>query len=427
MPLKVSCAKCGGVLHAPDDAGGKKGKCPNCGNILPIPFDAPKVTDSMGGATGGLEGLPATTGVGNPIPRPTEPRGFGSTSALPTAGTGKSTAEKGFAGSGVALPNPFNPPEPARQPPPPRQVPQPAPFAASATPPGRKGWARTRRGLWWVRVGVFCYLIAGLAMAALAASGPLGLNFLEKDPGYLNINRMSFKSELLIWAGYVPVVLGVLAVVLGRFGTANVPASSGARGTAFWAAVFTLLALVGLVATGLMVGEQIRSGAPPEWMPTSDVLSGTEPDGKGTRAINTQERFKRYLDGTIMKSGEVPGFLSRFGLTMFALFGFLGAAWFNGAVGRIGANLQDRRTSSRATTVCWAGSLLISVFVFGWLAMALFSDSYMKDVIDSFFNLPAGTRAGIGAGVLGGISLVGFVLYVRMLNAARAAIAARIG
>ena len=37
MPIKVTCPKCQGVLHAPDDAGGKRGKCPTCGTVLSIP------------------------------------------------------------------------------------------------------------------------------------------------------------------------------------------------------------------------------------------------------------------------------------------------------------------------------------------------------------------------------------------------------
>ena len=37
MPIKVTCSKCQGVLHAPDDAGGKRGKCPTCGTVLAIP------------------------------------------------------------------------------------------------------------------------------------------------------------------------------------------------------------------------------------------------------------------------------------------------------------------------------------------------------------------------------------------------------
>src|SRR5262245_511232 len=147
MPLKVACAKCGGVLHAPDDAGGKKGKCPNCGNILPIPLDAPKVTDSVGGA----EGVPAGS---NPIPRPTEPRGFGSTQGIPTAASGRTAESKPFPSS--PPPNPFSPPDQSRQSKVARPSTQPVTFTAS--PSGRKGWARARRGLWWVRTGVFLLL-----------------------------------------------------------------------------------------------------------------------------------------------------------------------------------------------------------------------------------------------------------------------------
>ncbi len=52
MPIKVTCSNCGGVLHAPDDAGGKRGRCPTCGNILPIPAAA-------GGSASELPDAPA--------------------------------------------------------------------------------------------------------------------------------------------------------------------------------------------------------------------------------------------------------------------------------------------------------------------------------------------------------------------------------
>src|SRR5262245_46622693 len=169
MPLKVSCAKCGGVLHAPDDAGGKKGKCPNCGNILPIPLDAPKVTESAGG----LEGLPATQGVGNPVPRPQEPRGFGSTHGIAAGTASRVPADpKPFGGSGGTLPNPFSPQDPARQSKGVRPG-KPVSFTNASNPGGGKGWARARRGLWWVRTGIILLLIAGVATAVVSAAGPL--------------------------------------------------------------------------------------------------------------------------------------------------------------------------------------------------------------------------------------------------------------
>ena len=50
MPIKVTCPKCQGVLHAPDDAGGKRGKCPTCGTVLAIPAE--------GIAAGPAQGMP---------------------------------------------------------------------------------------------------------------------------------------------------------------------------------------------------------------------------------------------------------------------------------------------------------------------------------------------------------------------------------
>lgn len=41
MPIKVTCQKCGNVLHAPDTAAGKKGKCPKCATVMDIPGAKP--------------------------------------------------------------------------------------------------------------------------------------------------------------------------------------------------------------------------------------------------------------------------------------------------------------------------------------------------------------------------------------------------
>src|SRR4029077_6230077 len=104
----------------------------------------------------------------------------------------------------------------------------------------------------------------------LSAAKPLNIPIPQKDPGYLEIGRVSFEGELLIGAGLLPFVLGLLCIVLGRFGVANVPRSSYARGTAFWAAAFTFLGLAGLVTLGLFVGGQVLTGSAPNWAPGKD-------------------------------------------------------------------------------------------------------------------------------------------------------------
>jgi hypothetical protein len=415
MPLKVSCAKCGGVLHAPDDAGGKKGKCPNCGNILPIPLDAPKVTESQGG----LEGLPATQGVGNPAPRPPEPRGFGSTAGVAAGAASRVAADpKPFGASGGQLPNPFNPPDPTRQ----SRLTRPGGHAVGFTgggpPAGTKGWVRTRRGLWWVRTGVVLLLIAGVGSAVVAAAGPLHIPIPDKDPGYLNIPRVSFVGELFLGVGLIPTLLGILCVVLGRFGVANAPASSGVRGTALWAAVFSLLALVGAVAFLCFMEEQVRTGSAPRLDPSADILN--------RRDWNFQKRVTEYAGQTLLPAEEFSGQVCRFGLLAVVIFGLLAESWFTGAVGRIGAHFADRRTARRTTFLCWCGSVLAAAVLFAWLSYTLF-ESELREPMAKWNGLAPATRGGIAAGVLGGIVLIGTVLYIRMLTAARAAIANRLG
>jgi hypothetical protein len=101
-------------------------------------------------------------------------------------------------------------------------------------------------------------------------------------------------------------------------------------------------------------------------------------------------------------------------------------SWFVGAVGRIGANLSDRRTARRTTCLCWCGSILVAVLLFAWLSYGLFESDFHEPKA-RWNALAPTTRTGIVAGVLGGVSFLGAVLYIRMLNAARAAVAARLG
>lgn len=89
MPIKVTCEKCGGVLHAPDDAGGKKGRCPNCQNVLPIPFDAPRAGGGFGGPSGGFSAPssptnpPAGMAFGSPTSHPFMPNADAKRPAAP--------------------------------------------------------------------------------------------------------------------------------------------------------------------------------------------------------------------------------------------------------------------------------------------------------------------------------------------------------
>ena len=76
MPIKVTCEKCGGVLHAPDDAGGKKGRCPNCQNILPIPFEGSRAPSAFGTSSGfGGGSSPSNPPAGMAFSSPSNPAG----------------------------------------------------------------------------------------------------------------------------------------------------------------------------------------------------------------------------------------------------------------------------------------------------------------------------------------------------------------
>lgn len=67
MSIKVTCQKCGNVLHAPDAAAGKKGKCPKCAVLLDIPTQP---AGAKPAATPVNATPPAGTGALPPKPKP---------------------------------------------------------------------------------------------------------------------------------------------------------------------------------------------------------------------------------------------------------------------------------------------------------------------------------------------------------------------
>ena len=76
MPIKVTCSNCGGVLHAPDDSGGKRGRCPTCGNVLPIPAESPKLPPAAAESapkTGGRSPSFGDFNLGPQVSPPTAP------------------------------------------------------------------------------------------------------------------------------------------------------------------------------------------------------------------------------------------------------------------------------------------------------------------------------------------------------------------
>jgi hypothetical protein len=141
--------------------------------------------------------------------------------------------------------------------PPPAKPGQPAKPAAEKSPQDQvaAAWRKTRGGLSWVLFGLFWFALIGFVpfgkLVYERAVGPLpdGEGWVKID-GYVNQGKdaiiLSKREELNLLLYGVPVVLGGLAVVLGRLTAGAAPRNSGAKGLFAFSGLFALVALAGL-------------------------------------------------------------------------------------------------------------------------------------------------------------------------------------
>ena len=396
MPIKVTCSKCQGVLHAPDDAGGKRGKCPTCGNVLSIP----------GGSGGSM--IP---------PEPEQPPAGPSNSSLqmrlPSAVFGspgedsrKASFAPGLTGPSGYTTAPLSGGPDARNAPVSRPTPTPPESRKSGDPFSKAGprapagaadaewasqaWRRTRRGLWFVQAGYFLALVAVLLPAGLTIAMKAGVK-LPAKPGLLKLADVTLADEVRAASFLIPAALAFASVALGRLGATNAPRSSYARGLLRVVALATLMSLLGATAVAVLVGLQVSGGDLPSLLP---------PD-------------------------ETKGVAQRVGIAVAAVLAPVAELWFVIALGRMGAGLRDDRLASRGTrALVYAGLLYV---VAGLLTYAV---SYYRVEIDRLvddqlraklsslgdkqaFVLPA-------AAIVAGLSV--WLVYVRLVGAARGAI-----
>lgn len=380
MPIKVTCPKCQGVLHAPDDAGGKRGKCPTCGTVLAIPAEGAHVADVPVSEPYRAAESPREEPAGThrssfgAIPRPAdvEPR-------------------RPAAAGRLAAPPAFAPAEP-------RKLADPFARAGKRPVAGIPGgglvraWRRTRRGLGWVQLALFLFLIAVLGYAGISIAENFGVNLPSQDPGYLQHDGLSSDTEIKAGVVLIPIALALLACTIGRFGVSNAPRSSFAKGLATAAAVAALIVLLGVIAVAVPAGVQTAQGFVPQgFLPADDA----------------------------------NGMAQRAGLTLAIIFGVLAEIWFVGALGRMGAALHDVRLGSRATRFAVLVGLAVAALVIGRIAYEI----YPRD-IDQFISeqvQPQWDKLGTNkpAAVWGLIALGGLILwlmYTRLVGAARRAI-----
>ncbi len=396
MPIKVTCSKCQGVLHAPDDAGGKRGKCPTCGNVLSIP----------GGSGGSM--IPP-----EPEPSAAGPSGSSLQTRLPSAVFGspaedsrKASFAPGLTGQGGTTTAPLSGGFDARNAPVSRPSPAPSEARKSGDPFSKAGprapapgadaewgsqaWRRTRRGLWFVQAGYFFALVAVALPAGLAIAVKAGVK-LPAKPGLLKLADATLADEIRAAAFLIPAALAFAFVALGRLGATNAPRTSYARGLLRVSALATLMSLIGATAVAVIVGLQVAGGDPPSLLPPE----------------------------------ESRGVAQRVGIAVAAVLAPVAELWFVIALGRMGAGLRDDRLAGRGTRALVYAGLLFTIAGLATYAVSYYHAEIDRLVADQFqpkLN-SLGDKQGFvwpGVAVVAGLSV--WLVYVRLVGAARGAI-----
>lgn len=394
MPIKVTCPKCQGVLHAPDDAGGKRGKCPTCGTVLSIPEDPARATANTGSRAAADPFDPSGPAVGAP-PMPNRGSGLGMSPEPPPPPPARAVA-----------PPAFGNPAPQRLP---------DPFARPGKKPARSGdpsdglvraWKRTRRGLWWVGFALFLFLLAPLAHAGIGIADKMGVKLPSQMPGFLQIQHLSSEEEIRLAATVGPVVLGLFFLLLGRFGVSNAPRSSYGRGLAAASALATLGVVLGLICYAV---------------PTTMILvEKIVPD-----SLLQLSRGVVPNDDTLLPANDPSGLLQRAGLFVMALLIPFAELWFVIALGRMGAGLHNDRLAGRGTRfLIYIGLLVILSAVWSFV-MAYFptevNQFYSENVKPQWDKLGE-NKATASLGMIGFAGLVVWFWNVRLVTGARRAI-----
>jgi hypothetical protein len=332
MPIKVTCSNCGGVLHAPDDAGGKRGRCPTCGNILPIPAAA--------GGGGGAE-LPEPP----PAPPGQRPPSFADFAVGPQVGPPPS-AEIGRPGKSSMPFNTGGSPDPAppqRAKPPGEPVdarrasdpfarpgsPAPMPKTARADAPAAaptegtvKAWKRCRGGLGLVQAGNFLLFIPVVLLPVYYVVSAVKPDLIPNQPaGFMGIPGVDLATAVPLLGGGGVALLALLLNLFGRLSFAGAPKRSAVGGPAMLSALAALLALCGAIAVVFPNVAMMISGGSP--FPVEGKLLFDVPG----------------LEGLIQRLGIT------FGLGALAV----GEFWFSSAVGRVGSALADGKPAARST------------------------------------------------------------------------------
>lgn len=420
MPIKVTCEKCGGVLHAPDDAGGKKGRCPNCQNVLPIPFEGARAAASTFPIPTGLSptstvpnppagmafgGNPNTAGLfpSADAKRPAAPPPFGAGARVDSPGQASSTpglAPQGKTSSLSRGSTPFG----AR-----------SNLTSSGVPiaPESGDWHAAAGGLRWIQFAVVLFLIAILAPCGVSIYAVNGGQALAEKAGMIKAFNLTQLAEIQLGAFLIPDVFGALCLVIGRLRVGSVPRSSCARGPAKLGALFTLLAIGGFAAFATMTILGLKDGFIPNLHPSAEVIQFESP---------TTTRVASYLNDTLLQVNDTPGKVQRIGLLALIVFGKLAELFFGCSLGRIAAATRNPVAAGRVTRCYFYLGMLGALAVFGALIYELYGLNSAKEIWNpKWFAMSISTRTAIVAGTVGVISLLIAIAYLRMLGGVRRA------
>ncbi len=405
MPIKVTCPKCQGVLHAPDDAGGKRGKCPTCGTVLAIPAEGAAVA----------EPTPPVEPFRAPEPPREEAPGTHRSSFGAIPRPAEVESRRPAAGSRLTAPPAFAPAEP-------RKLADPFAKPGKRAVPGIPGdglvraWRRARRGLGWVQLALFLFLIGAVGYAGIAVADNLGVKLPSQDPGYLRLEGLSSDDEIRAGVVLIPAVLGLLACTLGRFGVSNAPRSSFAKGLATVAAVASLIVLLGVAAILVPAGVQMAQGFVPKGFLPPAEAAPNRPD-----VIELAVPLPREF----LPADDPNGMAQRIGMTLAIIFGVMAEVWFVAALGRMGAALHDVRLGSRATRfVVLIGLAVVAVMV-GWFAFEIYprdTNQFVAANVQPQWDKLGNNKPAVVWGLIGLGALILWLIYARMVGAARRAI-----
>ena len=401
MPIKVTCPKCGGVLHAPEDSAGKRGRCPTCTTVLTIPAEG-----SSGFGIPPVAGPPASpTAPGAPTDTPFRPSGgparpgLTETGDVPQPGNRVLTAPRpenrpfpdarlpaGVPPANAAPPSSPRIPEPNRQTfVPPADDDEPRPRVV-------RGWKRVRRGLGLIRVAaVFAFLVP-VAVAGLVGYEQYG-SPLPDQPGKLGVDGLNLAGEIRLATVAVPGILSILFTLFGRISLVGAPRGSMARGLARFSALATAFAIAGLVLAVF---------------PTAvELADGTE------------------ISTSLFPAETQSGAFQRFGVVVGLTLAGLAQVWLLAGLGKMGVVLRSRRLASRSGGLLILGGLLtvlLAATAVGYIAYPSTLAGWWQQYAAQHWAKVGEHQPIVRAGVIVVVGFVVMLLYVRMVGAGSRAI-----